>query len=59
METISQLELREKYMQLSKKLLLATEDGKPEEELYQLHQQIKELEPLLIDIECCNSPDCP
>jgi hypothetical protein len=59
METISQLELREKYMQLSKKLLLATEEGKPQQELDQLHLQIKELEPMLTTIECCDSPDCP
>ena len=46
-------------MQLSKKLLYATEEGRPEEELKQLHEQIKKLEPILIDIECCNPPDCP
>jgi hypothetical protein len=59
MENISQLEIREKYMQLSKKLLLATEEGRPQEELEQLHQQIKELEPVLNEMESCNSPDCP
>jgi hypothetical protein len=59
MENISQLQIREKYMQLSKKLLLATEEGRPPQELEELHQQIKALEPVLINIENCDSPDCP
>jgi uncharacterized membrane-anchored protein len=59
MEHVSQLEIREKYMQLSRKLLLATEEGKPESELQQLHEEIKKLEPILVDIECSNPPDCP
>jgi hypothetical protein len=59
MEHISRLEVREKYMQLSRKLLLATEEGRPENELQQLHEEIKKLEPVLICLECDNPPDCP
>jgi hypothetical protein len=59
MENVSQLEIRERYMQLSRKMLIATEEGRPEEELQQIHQQLKELEPEICRIENFNAPDCP
>jgi hypothetical protein len=59
MGNISQLSIREKYMQLSKKMLIAAEEGRPDEEIERLHRELKQLEPLLVEIEEKDAPDCP
>lgn len=58
MET-SALELRQQYMQLSRQLLLAIEEGGPSDELEMLQQRIKALEPLIDEMDPTRSPDCP
>ncbi len=59
MDNISQLEIRERYMQLSKKLLQAIEEGKPGEEIRHLQQQLKEMQPVLVSIENADPADFP
>jgi hypothetical protein len=59
MNNVSQLSIREKYMQLSKKMLIAVEEERPHEEIEVLYQELKKLEPLLVEIKNNDAPDCP
>jgi hypothetical protein len=59
MENISQLSIRERYIQLSKKILNAMEGGWPEEEIQKLCHELKQMEPLLLHIESSDAPDLP